>query len=420
MRLISLLFISTVMIVCSCDTEGNVDPEYQNYFLKYYGEDGNQEGVDLLVNPDGSMILLGNSSSQTNPITIPFIAKVDPFGTVQWQRQLGGLNEKAVDVEVDNGGNLIVLSNFGDDVNSRVKVYRLGQDGRGIDSVLIDFQEWQLGKSITVASDGRILIAGSRKPYAPNNLGDFALPGEDFADMTILELDATFQNDSIIAGFGGGELAGSALKIFENSSGGYNLLGYSDRPAKDNVRKTRFEAFTLNEVFSSPGQRVVAEVAGETQVAASVIETFSLPGYIMAGTSYVNTLSSNIYIVSYYNPLDRVTSNDDKMTTTQYQSQYLLNRRLESVSISAAEPDYLFVLANEIKDNNKRDIFLLRLTFNGSVMGSLSFGSLEGDDSAGAVRAHPDGRIAVFGTMELETQKKMVLIMLSPNGNFSN
>jgi hypothetical protein len=77
-------------------------------------------------------------------------------------------------------------------------------------------------------------------------------------------------------------------------------------------------------------------------------------------------------------------------------------------------------LANEIKDNNKRDIFLLRLTFNGSVMGSLSFGSLEGDDSAGAVRAHPDGRIAVFGTMELETQKKMVLIMLSPNGNFSN
>jgi hypothetical protein len=34
-----------------------------------------------------------------------------------------------------------------------------------------------------------------------------------------------------------------------------------------------------------------------------VIETFSSPGYLMVGTNYVNSLSSNIYLVSYYNPL---------------------------------------------------------------------------------------------------------------------
>jgi hypothetical protein len=152
--------------------------------MKYYGVDGNQEGVDLLVNPDGSMILLGNSSSQTNPITVPFIAKVDQFGTVQWQRQLGGFNEKAVDVELDNNSNLIVLSNFGEGVNSRAKVYRLGQDGTGMDSILVDFQEWQMGRSVTVAADGRILIAGSRKPDPSRNLGDNVLPIDDFADMT--------------------------------------------------------------------------------------------------------------------------------------------------------------------------------------------------------------------------------------------
>jgi hypothetical protein len=420
MRLISLLLISSVIVVCSCDTEGNVDPVYQTHFLKYYGEDGNQEGVDLLINADGSMILLGNSSSQTNPVTIQFISKVDPFGTVQWQRQLGGLNEKAVDVELDNNGNLIVLSNFAEGVNSRVKLYRISQNGVGMDSTMIDFQEWQMGKSITVATDGTILVAGSRKPYPPGNLGDFDLTVEDLADMTILAVDASFQNDSIVAGFGGGELNGAALKVFESPTGGYNLLGYSDRPAKDDIRKTRFEAFTLNDFFSSPGQRVIVEVPGETQVAASAIETFSIPGYIMVGTSYVSPLSSNIYLVSYYNPLDRIISVDDRRPTTQYHNQYLLNRRLESVSVAAAEPDNLYVLANEITDNNQRDIFLLRLTINGSVLGSVSFGSLEGDDSAGAVRAHPDGRIAVFGTMEVETQKKMVLIMLSPNGNFSN
>jgi hypothetical protein len=420
MRLISLLVISLVIVVCSCDTEGNVDPVYQTYFLKYYGVDGNQEGVDLLVNPDGSMILLGNSSSQTNPITVPFIAKVDPFGTVQWQRQLGGFNEKAVDVELDNNSNLIVLSNFGEGVNSRAKVYRVGQDGTGMDSILIDFQEWQMGKSVTVATDGRILIAGSRKPDPSRNLGDNVLPIDDFADMTILEVDAAFENDSIVSRFGGGELTGTALKVFENSTEGYSLLGYSDRLARDVVHKSRFEAFSLNNFFVAPGQRVVVDADGESQVASSVIETFASPGYLMVGTNFVNSLSSNIYLVSYYNPLGLIASGSDKSPLTQFQNQYLLNRRLEAVSLAAAEPDDLFVLANEIKDNNNRDIFLLRLTLNGSIVGSSSFGSLEGDDSAGAVRAHPDGRIAVFGTMELETQKKMVLIMLSPGGNFSN
>jgi hypothetical protein len=420
MRLISLLVISLVMVVCSCDTEGNVDPVYQTYFLKYYGVDGNQEGVDLLVNPDGSMILLGNSSSQTNPITVPFIAKVDPFGTVQWQRQLGGFNEKAVDVELDNNSNLIVLSNFGEGINSRAKVYRLGQDGTGMDSILIDFQEWQMGRSVTVATDGRILIAGSRKPDPSRNLGENVLPIDDFADMTILEVDAALENDSIVSRFGGGELTGTALKVFENAAGGYSLLGYSDRLARDVVHKSRFEAFSLNDFFVAPGQRVVVDADGESQVASSVIETFASPGYLMVGTNYVSSLSSNIYLVSYYNPLGLITSGSDKSPLTQFQNQYLLNRRLEAVSLSAAEPGDLFVLANEIKDNNNRDIFLLRLTLNGSIVGSSSFGSLEGDDSAGAVRAHPDGRIAVFGTMELETQKKMVLIMLSPGGNFSN
>jgi len=420
MRLISLLVISSVMVVCSCDTEGNVDPVYETFFLKYYGVDGNQEGVDLLVNPDGSMILLGNSSSQTNPITVPFIAKVDPFGTVQWQRQLGGFNEKAVDVELDNNSNLIVLSNFGDGVSSRAKVYRVGQDGTGIDSILIDFQEWQMGKSVTVATDGRILIAGSRKPDPSRNLGDNVLPIDDFADMTILEVDAALQNDSIVSGFGGGELTGTALKVFESSTGGYSLLGYSDRLARDVVHKSRFEAFSLNDFFVAPGQRVVVDADGESQVASSVIETFASPGYLMVGTNYVNSLSSNIFLVSYYNPLGLIASGSDKSPLTQFQNQYLLDRRLEAVSLAASEPNDLFVLANEIKDNNNRDIFLLRLTLNGSIVGSSSFGSLEGDDSAGAVRAHPDGRIAVFGTMELETQKKMVLIMLSPGGNFSN
>ena len=423
MRIISLLLISAVVMVCSCDTEGNVDPVYQTYFIKYYGEDGNQEGVDLLVNSDGSLILLGNSSSQTNPVTIPFISKVDPFGSVLWQRelggpQLGGVNEKAVDVEFDNSGNLIILSNYAEGDNARVKVYRLSPEGVGLDSIMVDFQEWQVGKSVTVTTDGRILIAGNRKPDPTKN---YDLPGPDVADVTILEIDPTFQLDSIVAMFGGGEMNGAGVKIFEGT-GSYTLLGYTDKPRRHAAEfKLSFEAISLNPFNIGPGQRVVMGPLTETQTASSAIETFSMPqgGYLLVGTSYVNTLSSNIYLVHFYNPIDRILSGRVE-PTVQFSNVYPLNRRLEGISVAAAEPDDIYVLANETKENNKRDIFLLMLTGSGDVKGSNTFGALEGDDTAGAVRVMPDGRIAVFGTMELETQKKMVLIMLSADGRFSN
>lgn len=413
MRTISLLCISALIAVCSCDTEGNVDPVYQNNFIKYYGEDGNQDGVDLLVNADGSLILLGNSSSQTNPVTIPFLVKVDPFGSVQWQRQLGDLNEKAVDVEFDNNGNLIVLSNYGEGDNSRIKVYRISPDGTGLDSMMIDFQEWQIGKSVTVTTDGRILISGSRKPDPKQN---FRLPGPDNADITILEVDPTFQRDSIIAQFGGGEMNGAGVKIFERT-GGYTLLSYTDKPRNNgDAFKSSFEAISLNSFIIGPGARVVKGPTAETQVASSAIETFAMPqgGYLLVGTSYVSALLSNIYLVHFYNPIDRITSEGEP--TVQFSNDYPLNRRLEGISVAASEPDDIYVLANETKDNNKRDIFLLMLSGNGDVRNSVSFGALEGDDTAGAVRVMPDGRIAVFGTMELETQRKMVLIMLSQDG----
>jgi hypothetical protein len=422
MRIISLLLISAVVVVCSCDTEGNVDPVYQTYFIKYYGEDGNQEGVDLLVNADGSLILLGNSSSQTNPVTIPFIAKVDPFGSVQWQRQLGGQNvggqnEKTVDVEFDNSGNLIILTNYAEGENARVKVYRLSPDGVGMDSIMVDFQEWQVGKSVTVTTDGRILITGNRKPDPDQN---YELPGPDLADVTILEIDPTFQQYSIVAQFGGGEMNGAGVKLFERT-GGFTLLGYSDKPRRKGAEyKLSFEAISLNPFIIGPGPRVVLGPLTETQTASSAIETFSMPqgGYLLVGTSYVNTLSSNIYLVHFYNPIDRILSGGEP--TVQFNNVYPLNRRLEGISVAAAEPDDIYVLANETKENNKRDIFLLMLTGSGDVKSSNTFGALEGDDTAGAVRIMPDGRIAVFGTMELETQKKMVLIMLSQDGRFSN
>ena len=168
MRLISLNCILLVTLFLSCDTANNVEPIYEEYFTKYYGEDGEQEGVDIVRNGDGTMILLGNSLSQSDPIS-PFIVKTDAVGNVLWQQEFKTDNETAVDIELVNGGNqLAILTNV--EKPRRIFVcISLGQDGGLIDSLHMSDPKNQFGKSVTQSSDGGFLISGYKDPDPTRN-----------------------------------------------------------------------------------------------------------------------------------------------------------------------------------------------------------------------------------------------------------
>ncbi|HTE28844.1 MAG TPA: hypothetical protein VK666_00610 [Chryseolinea sp.] len=416
MRQTSLLLLVITLLPFSCDTEQNVPPVFETYFTKYYGEDGNQVGVDLLVNNDGSMILLGNSSSQTNPVTIPFIVKIDPEGLVLWQRELGELNEEAVDVEVDGNNNLIIVSNVGTEDNSRIRIFRLNQDGRGLDSVLINSSVKQVARSVTPVSDGSFLISGYAGPtfVADNELTN------DQADLLIYRVDENLDPDSLEPLVKqGGEHVGKIVKVFQSKQAGpikYLACGDSDRPFDEgeNYRES-FEVILRNK-FGDPDGLRAGGTGDESQYqrASTAIETpgFMQERYLMVGSSFTQNNSSNIFIAQY--------SIEDENLSVRFSTSIPLGGRMEGISAAPIAPDGYLILANEFRDNAKRDIILVKVADDGNLIGSTSFGSVEGDDSAGAVRVLADGRVAVFGTIELETQRKMVLIVLSPDGKFSN
>ena len=128
MRQISLNMLVLLLVLLSCDTSNNIEPVFERYFTKYYGLDGEQEGVDMVVNGDGSIILLGNSFSQTDPIS-PFIVKTDPAGNILWQHEFEANNERAVDIElINNGSQIAVLTNVQVSSISNIAVYILSQD----------------------------------------------------------------------------------------------------------------------------------------------------------------------------------------------------------------------------------------------------------------------------------------------------
>lgn len=416
MRLISLSTLALTAFMLSCDTPGNVEPTFNEYFTKYYGEDGEQSGVDIVRNDDGSMILLGNSFSQTDPIS-PYIVKTDPQGNVLWQRVFKNDNETAVDIQLINGGaNVAVLTNV-QRTTTNICLYLLGQDGSLVDSLYITPAGNQVGRSVAQSSDNGFLITGYQDPDPARNPGD--MPPPDYADILLLKIDNGLSEVSDLSP-GGGEHIGSGVSTFEinfNNSAYYLVFGYSDRPRKDTASyQMCFQLIASNSDGVPTGLHAYSEdEINEEQIASS---TLKIPpalgdGYLVVGTTRSGS-SSDLYLTRFVKPLN------PNETTHSLDGKIPLGRRIEGVAAANAAPDGYFVIADEVRENNKKDIFLIRVERLGAVSWTRSFGSLEGEDNAGGIEALPDGRIAIVGTIQLETQRKMALIVTNGNGTFSD
>src|SRR5262245_11255889 len=115
-------FLVIALISCSfiwqgCDTESNLDPDYKNYYIRYFGDEGLQEGVDLIVNEDDqSVMLLGTSTNPGTSTKRIFLVKTDWEGTLIWKKELGGPYDIAKDIERSNDGGFIILSESSEDI----------------------------------------------------------------------------------------------------------------------------------------------------------------------------------------------------------------------------------------------------------------------------------------------------------------
>lgn len=411
-RISHLLVLSAILFSCATD----VAPDYEQYFIKYYGADGDQQGADLSLNVDGSMILLGNSISLSG-VTSPFLVKVDTQGKILWQRACGGNNESGVDVELIGqgpyAGSLVVVTNVGTGTSSRIRLIRVRQDGASIDSLLIPSGLAQVAKSVTPLQlgEGYAIAGWAGGGFTPDP--QLPEPPADEADILSLHVDETFTKvDTILRQ--GGEHVGSAVKVFESKTNTnqlkYLIFGYSDRPLGSGLTyELNFEVIPSIDGIQYP--RSDAGTVGEPQTAATVIETPAAygAGYLMVGTTGSNSTAGDIFLAKFTTDL-----------VNSYSQKLALGKSLETVSVDVAAPDGYVILANEKFPDGSRNIFLLRIRLDNSVLWSRGFGASSGDDFGGKVLSLPDGRIAVLGTIALETQQKMALIVVNTSGAFSN
>lgn len=419
---------------CSCDTKGDFEGDFKNYFLKYFGEDGNQFAVDMHVNSDGTILVLGRTEVPVGPKRI-FLLKTDAEGNVLWQKKFGGYpgfasdDEYPQDLEPISDGNFYVLTNtlLGVDNSNNENIYdfkviRISPEGDLIDSLVFGNNggQWktQFIYSITAMSAGGFAVTGNstddiaKEPLLPS-------PPPDLEDLVAIGFNSDYTVQWQVVEFGNtagstGEHFGSGIKCLDIGSGNLYLSMYSDKNTSINpiTYESNFNSFvaTTNGILTS------AFAAGKAGTQEVMAESIKVPLELGGGFYEIGSSSSQIGEAGslYY---CRRTSSLNLISEGEIIGA-VGNFHAVSVAPSIFSDGFL-ILADEVVTAGTT-IRLIKTNLDNDVTMTANFGSFNTENTGAQVAELPDGRILVLGTIELETQKKIALIKVNQNGEFLN
>jgi hypothetical protein len=431
-----------VVLLCSigffaCDTASNVEDPDLDYFVKYYGYDGNQYGVDMLALDDGSFLLLGNYSESTSKSDI-YLLRVDVEGEVIWERrfseQARGKQHisNALDLEATNDGNFIVLADYQENVGdpTNMKLLKISPDGSLVDSVyfgtnyLFGYPTHDHGRTVTPLGDGGFIVCGTSQLTDQWSIEDPGLdPGDTFSYRFDSNLDLLGTEwGPVILGFGAekGAQLDVAVKAIE-SAGAFYVFGYTNSNLDNNNPNARLGLFYFERQSSgTPGRNYYpGNVVNVNDTEIHFVERLPAQmgaGFIIIGTSQSNIGLSEIFLARFQNSLSFAPplQNDATMYIT-----VPLQRNIRGVSAASSVTGaygYL-VLGNEVRSTLATNFWLSKIDQSGAVLWSTTFGSEARDDYGAAVTQLADGKIMILGTMGLaDNQFKMALIKMNPRG----
>lgn len=421
------------VILFACDTKSDFEDDFKKYYLKYYGEDGDQEAVDMVVNDDGTVLLLGNTISVDGRKRI-MLMKVDPQGNALWTKRYGdgidnqgrSINENAQDIEplVDASG-FYILSNMVRKETSTnedlfdFKVIRITPDG-----IVADTMEFgnnitgntQFIRSITPTLNGGFVVTGNSTNGSYLTETGLRNPDSDIEDVFTIGFDAQYNQLWSTAPASQGEYFGSGVKAFEvieTRLGSapdtvYYSFHYSDR-LKNDAYESNFWPFKI----TTRGRWFEEPSAGSNNYNELLSFVCKVPpelgdGFYEIGTQVEGTATSgSIYFCKRNRDL---TIKDEGRISVPGEFMAM------AVAPSKRSSGFL-ILANEVVPTGTIVKLIKVEAKKSNYVWSMPFGSPGKDGNSGArVEELADGTILLFCTIELETQKKMALLRLNSRG----
>lgn len=432
----AFLFFGALMVLLSCETQSSFKAPDENYFLKYFGNQGSQFGVDFVVNPDGTFVLIGNSKATESSTQQLYVAKSDAKGLIMWERTFGGnKNMEAKDIELQPDGNLLILANMEKAVGDKdVFLLRLSQAGDSVASVFqglkkFDGQEAdENAASISLTSKG-IIVSGSTTLIAPPPLLPIATDKTDAMHLLFRD-DLSWVDDqsgewksrATFDKFGklGEE---KAIKVFEYDPNTFYVMAYTDvNPtlSTPTVENFNFWVYQLNGLGDfAGGELFIDEIGDQILSDCSVAPLESGGGFFLTGTSQ-NATSGDIYFVQLTQRLNF--SNTSSIISKKSLNIPDFGKSSLQTTHNSASSSLAFYATSEKLNGTNTDIYLTKRNIQGGLIFERVFGGI-GNDFSGSVVELPGGSIVMIGTMTLggspTDQKKIVLMKLNSEGRLA-
>ena len=431
------IFSAACSLLFSCDTASTVDDPTKNYFTKYYGGDGNQEGVDAVVGADGFIYLLGNSNELVSTVGKQlYLVKTDADGKLVWEKTFGGkFDDEAKDIELTSDNRLVVLANSAKgSAENDILLMTFTVEGVKIDSALFPLKTITGAEadddasSVSQTTDG-FIISGTTTSVTSKGSG--GIVPEDITDALHIRVNndlTIYANWSKTSGTIGSD---GATKVYQINPLTYYVFGYTNiNVGSTSTSDFDFWVYQLGGTGDpSTNQMYPGDVGTDEKLTSVIISPVqSGEGFLLAGTSFNPSNTSNNYNI-YVNKL-RKTLTFDESVDYQYKRPLSVSlgtldtEKKEKVNVYASASSGFLLLTNE-KLTTFNNFFLTKIDNEGNFTWtnpqSLIFGGQK-DDYIGAVAELPDGKIILMGTMSLgdEGQKKMVLIKVNKEGKFAN
>ena len=425
-----MLLLLAGLFLIGCDTTLNIKSPAKNYYIKYFGNEGSQTGIDFVINSDGTIVLFGTTQLGVGDPRF-YLAKADASGNLLWERTFGSKCQ-ARDVELASDGRIVILGNMVNPTPGRtdydILLMTVGQDGKTVDSVgLFGYTNNNNGapanedaSAVTQTQDGGFVIAGSS-----DNLTHSAISGV-LRDALFIRVNSDLSPYSSSwqdpPAYGKG-IENVSTKIIQLPDASFIFFGYA-RFSSDTILNNDFNfwVFPLSTDGGTPtsGEQTYGSPNSDEKL-GSVAAYAS--GFFLGGvTTNNNTQADSTYILQLRSPLQF--DGTDKQNQTPKSMGSTLGKPVEHTSVLASPGSGYFLLTNDFSTTNS-NIRLTKITANAVPGLSTVYGG-PGDDFAGAVQELPDGRILIVGTMAVgqpsinNGETKVVLIKVNKDGQFSD
>jgi hypothetical protein len=423
--LITVCICFAVLGWSGCALTGD-DPS-EKVFIKYFGEDGNQEGVDMLVAADGFYLLGNTTKPQAGALEQQILLiKTDFQGNEIWRKSFGKAGkDEARDMEYTNTPNQIVmvgnLERTPGDQDCFIMTLNLSPSGATrIDSTSFGYAGFtEKVNSVSLTSDGFVTAGSTTNVFNKSNtelnsdLFD-AMNFRFYANLSIF--------DPAWSPRTGFKASDESLKVFNRGNqnimfGTTNSIFRTTQPSPNN--NFWYAGLGLNGDAATSYERIGEANTEEVLSSVFLATDPANEGYLLAGIVKNSNNEGDIYVFKLkptlgFNSGDR--ENDNVLQLS------LGNVPGSKTAIGVAQRGGFFIVSNTLSPatGGSVDWLLTKVNPIGRLVWTTPFifgGG--GEDTIGAVQELSDGSIIVFGTFEIGSdrrEKKMTLIKLTQEG----